>query len=235
MSSATGIGVRAPLVAAAAACWTLSVWAQAGAPSQAPDSAAATAAQRQRIEDAHDDVRRVTESTSRDAARLSHELGGVVDADPAARPVTRQTFIDRLVFDRIERDGIPHAGLASDEEFVRRVFLDAIGLPPTPAEARAFLADAAADKRSRLIDSLLAFDRFDRPSASEVRADIDWLFASAPVLQQRAAGEPSHGNDATRDVPADPPRTRRSRWTPDVHFVETTDVDINTADDAVKE
>ena len=123
MSSATGIGVRAPLVAAAAACWTLSVWAQAGAPSQAPDSAAATAAQRQRIEDAHDDVRRVTESTSRDAARLSHELGGVVDADPAARPVTRQTFIDRLVFDRIERDGIPHAGLASDEEFVRRVFL----------------------------------------------------------------------------------------------------------------
>src|SRR5262245_33384217 len=117
MSSAAGIGVRASLVAVAAAGWTLTVWAQAGAPPQAPDASATTAG-RQRIEQAHDDLRRVTESTARDAARLSHELGGAVDADPSGRAVPRQTFIDRLVFDRIERDGIPHAGLAADEEFV---------------------------------------------------------------------------------------------------------------------
>jgi serine/threonine protein kinase len=97
--------------------------------------------------------------------------------------------------------------------------------------------DAPAELAA-LIDSLLAFDRFDRPSASEVRADIDWLFASIPVLQQRPAiaSEPSYGQDAAvREQPVDAPRTRRSRWTPDVHFVEATDVDINTADDAVKE
>jgi hypothetical protein len=183
MSSATGIGVRAPLVAVAAACWTLTVWAQAGTPPPAPDASAA-AAQRQRIEQAHDDVRRVTESTARDAARLSHELAGAIDTDPAARPVPRQTFIDRLVFDRTERDGVPHAGLASDEEFVRRVFLDAIGLPPSPAEVRAFLADSAADKRIRLIDALLARDEFTE----------QWAWFLGDLL--RSSGESGPGSQA---------------------------------------
>src|SRR4030095_13334567 len=107
MSSATGMGVRAPLVAVAAACWTLTVWAQAGTPPPA-SGASAVAAQRQRIEQAHDDVRRVTESTARDAARLSHELAAAIEADASNRPVPRQTFIDRLVFDRMDRDAVPH-------------------------------------------------------------------------------------------------------------------------------
>ena len=184
MSSATGIGVRAPLVAVAAAGWTLTVWAQAGTPPPAPDAAAAAAAQRPRIEQAHDDVRRVTESTARDAARLSHELAGAIDTESSGRPVPRQTFIDRLVFDRIERDAVPHAGLASDEEFVRRVFLDAIGLPPTPAEVRAFLADPAADKRTRLVDALLARDEFTEQWA--------WFFGDL----LRSSGESGPGSQA---------------------------------------
>jgi serine/threonine-protein kinase len=40
-----------------------------------------------------------------------------------------------------------------------------------------------------IIDSLVSFDRFDRPSASEVRSEVDWLFRSLPDLQQRAAPE----------------------------------------------
>src|SRR5438309_3897085 len=47
------------------------------------------------------------------------------------------------------------APLASDEEFLRRVFLDLTGAIPTSKQARAFLDDAAADKRARLIDRLL--------------------------------------------------------------------------------
>lgn len=38
-----------------------------------------------------------------------------------------------------------------------------------------------------IIDSLLAFNRFDRPSASEVRANVDWLFEALPHLRVRAA------------------------------------------------
>lgn len=98
--------------------------------------------------------------------------------------------------------------------------------PYTPAHD---LRPDAPPELCALIDSLLAFDRFDRPSASEVRADIDWLFASLPMLQPRAAAvaepAPSH-DDGAREDTVDSTRTRRSRWTPDVHFVETTDVDI---------
>jgi len=185
MIASRGFHVRAPLVIATAACWTLTLWAQAGSPSRpAPTPADAEAAQRQRIEQAHEDVRRITDTTARDAARLTHEVAGVADGDPAPGPVPRQTFIDRLLFDRIERDGIPHAGLASDEEFVRRVFLDAIGLPPTPAEVRAFLADTGADKRARLVDALLARDEFTE----------QWAWFLGDLL--RSSGESGPGSQA---------------------------------------
>ena len=45
---------------------------------------------------------------------------------------------------------------APDAVFLRRAYLDCIGRIPTAEEARAFLGDAAQDKRSRLIDKLLA-------------------------------------------------------------------------------
>ncbi len=47
-----------------------------------------------------------------------------------------------------------------DAAFLRRVFLDTVGVPPTAAEAKAFLADTAPDKRARLVDRLLADDRW---------------------------------------------------------------------------
>jgi hypothetical protein len=48
------------------------------------------------------------------------------------------------------------SGLCSDEEFVRRAHLDAIGRLPTPDRIRAFVADTSPDKRNQLIDELLA-------------------------------------------------------------------------------
>ncbi len=45
--------------------------------------------------------------------------------------------------------------LCSDAEFLRRVSLDLVGMPPTAEEARVFLADAEPDKRRRLVDRLL--------------------------------------------------------------------------------
>jgi serine/threonine protein kinase len=43
----------------------------------------------------------------------------------------------------------------------------------------------AMPELTAIIDSLLSFDRFDRPSASEVRADVDWLFDTLPELRSR--------------------------------------------------
>jgi Protein of unknown function (DUF1549)/Protein of unknown function (DUF1553) len=48
------------------------------------------------------------------------------------------------------------AGPASDADFLRRIYLDLAGMIPTATEARAFFQDASPDKRSRLVDRLLA-------------------------------------------------------------------------------
>lgn len=49
--------------------------------------------------------------------------------------------------------------LLSDTPFLRRVFLDTVGVPPTEQEVRSFLADTSADKRAKLIDQLLTDPR----------------------------------------------------------------------------
>ena len=73
---------------------------------------------------------------------------------------TGQNRIDDLVFARLDKLGIPPANLSSDAVFVRRAFLDAIGTLPTAAEASQFLADDDPQKRSKLIDRLLARREF---------------------------------------------------------------------------
>ena len=52
------------------------------------------------------------------------------------------------------------APFVDDAAFLRRAYLDTVGVPPTEAEVRAFLADRATDKRSTLIDRLLADERY---------------------------------------------------------------------------
>jgi hypothetical protein len=71
---------------------------------------------------------------------------------------------------RVDKLLIPVGGAApapaSDAEFLRRASLDLTGMPPTADETRAFLADAASDKRTRLIDRLLATPQHARRLAS---------------------------------------------------------------------
>ena len=55
---------------------------------------------------------------------------------------------------------------ASDADFLRRTHLDLTGLIPTADEARAFFADASADKRARLVDQLLATPQHARHLAT---------------------------------------------------------------------
>lgn len=78
----------------------------------------------------------------------------------AAKPVARRNFIDDHVFGRMAKDGVPHAPLASDEEFARRAWLDATGRIPPPAELAAFLADRDPAKRAKLIDRLVGSPAF---------------------------------------------------------------------------
>ena len=68
--------------------------------------------------------------------------------------------IDEIVFAALKKQGIRPARLSSDAVFVRRVYLDAIGTLPTADEARGFIEDRDANKRSVLIDRLLAREEF---------------------------------------------------------------------------
>ncbi|MFP6761997.1 MAG: DUF1549 domain-containing protein, partial [Planctomycetaceae bacterium] len=67
----------------------------------------------------------------------------------------RTSLIDREVSSHWRRLGMQPAELCSDEVFLRRAFLDAIGTLPGPRRVEAFLKSQAPDKRTRLVDELL--------------------------------------------------------------------------------
>ncbi len=69
-------------------------------------------------------------------------------------------FVDALVWDKLELLGVRPSEPADDSAFLRRVFLDTTGTLPTPEEARAFLEDAAPDRRRRLVDDLLEREEY---------------------------------------------------------------------------
>jgi len=72
----------------------------------------------------------------------------------------RRNFIDELVLEKLESLKLPPSPRCSDQEFVRRAFLDTIGILPTVQESRAFLQNQSAGKRDDLIDSLLSRPEF---------------------------------------------------------------------------
>jgi hypothetical protein len=75
--------------------------------------------------------------------------------------------IDREISAVWQRDGITPAEACTDEEFLRRVYVDTVGMPPNVEEALAFLNDESKDKRNKLIDALVADKRFGEHIADE--------------------------------------------------------------------
>jgi hypothetical protein len=93
------------------------------------------------------------------ASRIVSPLANKVDAKVfAATP--RQNYIDDLVLKKLESLHIVPSPVCNDGEFIRRAYLDAAGILPTPEEVKKFLADSSSDKRKRLIDSLLERPEF---------------------------------------------------------------------------
>lgn len=69
--------------------------------------------------------------------------------------LVQQNYIDKHVDAKLQQMQFLPSPLCSDEVFLRRVFLDVVGILPTPQERHRFLADQSADKRARLISELL--------------------------------------------------------------------------------
>lgn len=82
-------------------------------------------------------------------------------AIPAVKNVAwARTPVDRFILARLEDTKLTPNGLVSREKLLRRAYFDLLGLPPTPAEAAAFLNDTAPDAYERLIDRLLASEHY---------------------------------------------------------------------------
>src|SRR6185503_11874319 len=64
--------------------------------------------------------------------------------------------LDALLDAYFAKNKITAPAVIDDRKYARRVYLDTIGLLPTPAELDAFVADRVADKRTRLVARLLA-------------------------------------------------------------------------------
>ena len=87
---------------------------------------------------------------------------------PPARPAEPQVKdagwarnpIDRFILARLEKEGIRPSPEASRETLIRRVTLDLTGLPPTPVEVDAFLADKSTGAYEELVDRLLASQHY---------------------------------------------------------------------------
>lgn len=87
------------------------------------------------------------------ACVLLPTIGGTVLAKPSPEKVAQK--LDATLANELFDEGTYLAPQTSDEEFVRRIWLDVVGDIPTPEETIAFVLDPSPDKRQRLIEQLL--------------------------------------------------------------------------------
>lgn len=118
-----------------------------------------------------DDMGKVTVTGSGEGAIVAWYLSNNVVASvtspyPARVPDSvyakspRNNVVDELVLKKLKRLNIPPSPVCSDSVFIRRAFLDSIGVLPSVEETRKFLADTSRDKRRKLVDHLLSRPEF---------------------------------------------------------------------------
>ncbi len=94
--------------------------------------------------------------------------------------------VDRFILARLEKEGLTPNAEADRYTLCRRVYLDLIGLPPTPAEVNAFVNDKRPDAYEKLVDDLMS-----RPQYGEKWARM-WLDLA------RYADSAGYGSDPLR-------------------------------------
>lgn len=98
--------------------------------------------------------------------------------------------IDRFVVAKLGEQGLGLSPAASKATLIRRLYFDLTGLPPTPAEVDAFVADRSPDAYEKVVDRLLASPHYGE------RMALDWLDAA------RYADTHGYHIDAGRDMTA---------------------------------
>jgi len=151
---------RVTLVLSATMLLCLSLVIVAQRPPQEQPQSTQPQMNQDRLEAAHGELLS-GQSKAAEASRLTQAVATALPgAAASSAPVPRKNFVDEFVFGRMERDKIPHAPVAGDEEFLRRAYLDLTGLLPTPEQIRSFVASTDPNKRDKVIDSLVGTEQF---------------------------------------------------------------------------
>jgi hypothetical protein len=108
-----------------------------------------------------------------------------VPAAPASQARWPRNAVDAFILARLTAAGLAPSPAADRATLLRRIHLDLTGLPPSPAEADAFLRDSAPDAYERLVERLLASphygERWARPWLDLARyADSNGYSIDAP-------------------------------------------------------
>ncbi|SKB08034.1 Protein of unknown function [Prosthecobacter debontii] len=94
-------------------------------------------------------------------ATVLSALAGLAQAEMSLESIqAKASEMDRLVSAKLEKEKIQPNAPVTDEVFVRRIYLDVVGRIPTLKETTDFLADQSANKRGKLIDTLLASEGY---------------------------------------------------------------------------
>jgi hypothetical protein len=86
---------------------------------------------------------------------------------PTHRSEWARNPIDDFILARLEREGLEPSPEADRTALIRRVTLDLTGLPPTPAEVDAYLADTSSEAYEKVVDRLLDSTRYGERMAME--------------------------------------------------------------------
>ncbi len=108
------------------------------------------------------------DSTPHEEASISFEDVDHWSYQPVARPGLPKvrnaawlaTPIDAFVLAKLEQNGLAPAEAASKLTLIRRVYFDLTGLPPTPEDVNAYLADNSVDAYEQLVDRLLGSPQY---------------------------------------------------------------------------
>ncbi len=111
-----------------------------------------------------------------EGAKYSQHWAFVAPERPAEPVVRRVNWvrnpIDRFVLAKLEAEGISPSPETDRATLIKRLSIDLTGLPPTPEEVDAFIADTAPDAYEALVDRLLASPHYGE------RMALPWLDAA---------------------------------------------------------
>jgi hypothetical protein len=124
----------------------LAKWVQMGAPWPGSPEAAGS-------------IRQATDWRQRMAEHWSWQPIQAV-APPPVRADWPRNPIDHFILDKLEANGLSPAPVADRRTLIRRLYFDLLGLPPSPDQVAAFVADDSSDAYEQLVDRLLDSPHF---------------------------------------------------------------------------